>query len=593
MAFDQRFLDELIARSDIVDVVGSYVSLNKKGANYWGLCPFHNEKTPSFSVSAEKQICYCFGCKKGGGAINFIMEMENLSFPDAVRHLAKRANLPIPEETESDGGHLRTRVLSLNRDAAHFFHDTLHSPKGEAVRAYLNQRRISPKTATTLGLGASANEWDALITAMRQKGYGDGELLAAGLAVRGRNGGIYDKFRNRLMFPVIDVRGDVVAFGGRIISKDDPGAKYMNSPDTVVYSKRRNLYGLNFARKSKRSNILLVEGNIDVVTLFQAGFDNAVASMGTALTPEQIHMISNYTKELVLCYDNDGAGAAATQKALALLNNADLKVRVLELPKLLKNGEYVKQDADDFIKNQGPAAFENLLNGSQTGIDFRMAQVASQFDLTDDRGKVAYAAAAAQLIASLQSPVEREIYTARAAQAVSLNEEAMKSEVIRARKKWMAQKKKEQLRHDLNPAASVQPQERSLRYENVRSALAEEGVLRLLTLNDALFGKEISLCESDFSSPLLGKLFAHLWTQRQKYGKISVAALGDGFTPEEVNHLSGILQKPEDLKNAEKSLQDYISIIKQEAKTRSGTDYDPLLAAMEKHKRDLGGNKNG
>lgn len=377
MAFPQSFLDELVARSDIVDVVGSYVALTKKGANYFGLCPFHNEKTGSFSVSPDKQIYHCFGCKKGGGVISFIMEEENLSFPDAVRFLAKRANLPVPEEEQGEGSRLRARLLELNRDAARFYYELLHDKRGEACAEYLNQRRITRRTAVNFGLGASADEWDGLLTAMARKGYSKAELLAAGLVVQGKGGSVYDKFRKRLIFPVIDVRGDVVAFGGRIVDKNDPGAKYMNSPETIIYSKRRVLYGLNLAKKSKRENIILVEGNIDVVMLHQAGFDNACASMGTALTTEQIRLLSRYTKELILCYDNDNAGRIATQKALELLNDTDFSVRVLELPNRIVDGQPVKQDADDFIKNQGPDAFERLLSGSETGMDFRMARLAA------------------------------------------------------------------------------------------------------------------------------------------------------------------------------------------------------------------------
>ena len=297
-----------------------------------------------------------------------------------MRFLAKRANLPVPEEEQGEGSRLRARLLELNRDAARFYYDQLYSPKGAPVLEYMKNRKITRRNATNFGLGASADEWDGLLTAMRKKGYGDGELLASGLAIRGKNGGLYDKFRKRLIFPIIDVRGDVLGFGGRIISKDDPGAKYMNTPETIVYSKRRVLYGLNLAKKSKRSNIILVEGNIDVVMLHQAGFDNACASMGTALTTEQLQLLSRYTKEIVLCYDNDDAGKVATQKALTLLNNTDFQVKVLELPKRLVDGEYIKQDADDFIKFQGKDAFEHLLSGSESGMDFRMAQLKSKFD---------------------------------------------------------------------------------------------------------------------------------------------------------------------------------------------------------------------
>ena len=591
MAFDRQFLDELIARNDIVDVVSNYVSLQPRGGSLWGCCPFHSEKTPSFHVLPDKQLCYCFGCKKGGGVINFIMEEENLSFPDAVRFLARRVNMPVPEEEHSDESRLRSRILSLSRDAARFYYDQLYSPKGAPVLEYMKNRKITRRNATNFGLGASADEWDGLLTAMRKKGYGDGELLASGLAIRGKNGGLYDKFRKRLIFPIIDVRGDVLGFGGRIISKDDPGAKYMNTPETIVYSKRRVLYGLNLAKKSKRSNIILVEGNIDVVMLHQAGFDNACASMGTALTTEQLQLLSRYTKEIVLCYDNDDAGKVATQKALTLLNNTDFQVKVLELPKRLVDGEYIKQDADDFIKFQGKDAFEHLLSGSESGMDFRMAQLKSKFDLKSDEGRIGFAEAAAGLLSTVPNAVEREIYTVRASEAAGITPDAMKLEVERARKRAHYKEKREQERRDLNPAASAQPRERSIRYTDLRSALAEEGVLRLLTLDDSLFGENPPIREEDFSSPLLGRFFTALRAQLRESGQVNIPALAEFFTSEEISHLIGILQKPESLKNGTQALSDYCNIILDEAHKRAAVNEDPLMAAMEKNKYKGNGGK--
>ena len=587
MAFDRQFLDELIARNDIVDVVSNYVSLQPRGGSLWGCCPFHSEKTPSFHVLPDKQLCYCFGCKKGGGVINFIMEEENLSFPDAVRFLARRANMPVPEEEHSDESRLRSRILSLNRDAARFYYNQLYSPKGVPVLEYMQNRKITRRNATNFGLGASADEWDGLLTAMRKKGYGDGELLASGLAIRGKNGGLYDKFRKRLIFPIIDVRGDVLGFGGRIISKDDPGAKYMNTPETIVYSKRRVLYGLNLAKKSKRSNIILVEGNIDVVMLHQAGFDNACASMGTALTTEQLQLLSRYTKEIVLCYDNDDAGKVATQKALTLLNNTDFQVKVLELPKRLVDGQYIKQDADDFIKFQGKDAFEHLLSGSESGMDFRMAQLKSKFDLKSDEGRIGFAEAAAGLLSTVPNAVEREIYTVRASEAAGITPDAMKLEVERARKRARYKEKREHL----NPAASAQPRERSIRYTDLRSALAEEGVLRLLTLDDSLFGENPPIREEDFSSPLLGRFFTALRAQLRESGQVNIPALAEFFTSEEISHLIGILQKPESLKNGTQALSDYCNIILDEAHKRAAVNEDPLMAAMEKNKYKGNGGK--
>ena len=587
MAFPQNFLDELIARSDIVDVVGSYVQLTRKGSNLFGLCPFHSEKTGSFSVSPDKQIYYCFGCKKGGGVVNFIMEEENLTFPDAVRFLAKRAGMEVPEEEgDREAGRRRQRLLDLNRDAARFYYQLLQQPEGRAVQEYLDRRQIKKSTAVKFGMGASLDSWDTLLTAMTKKGYTKAELLEAGLVVQNKNGGLYDKFRNRLMLPVIDTRGDVVAFGSRVLDKSEP--KYMNSSETPVYSKRRVLYGLNLAKKTKRPNIILCEGNLDIVTLHQAGFDNAVASMGTALTVEQTRLLSRFTKELVLCYDNDNAGKIATERALQILQNSEFTVRVLQLPRRLVDGEYVKQDADDFIKFQGPDAFERLLSGSENGIEFRMAQVAGKYDLADDQARVAYCEEVSDLLAGLSNPVEQEIYTTRAAETAKITPEAMKLEVQRAFKRRLSREKRAELRRDLNPAAQLQPKERSFRYDNLRSARAEEGILRLLTMDESLFGQEPPLRPEQFSSPLLGKVFSLLWQAREAGRQPSVAALAGVLSQEEMNHITAICQQPESPQNARQALADYIRIVQTEAEKRAGRDTDPLLAATEKYKNKKG-----
>ena len=595
MAFPQSFLDELIARSDIVDVVSSYVQLTRKGSNLFGLCPFHSEKTGSFSVSPDKQIYYCFGCKRGGGVVNFIMEEENLPFPDAVRFLAKRAGMEVPEEEgDREAGRRRQRLLDLNRDAARFYYQLLQQPEGQAVREYLARRRITRQTAVRFGMGASLDAWDVLLTAMTKKGYTKSELLEAGLVVQNKNGGLYDKFRNRLMLPVVDTRGDVVAFGSRVLDKSEP--KYMNSSETPVYSKRRGLYGLNLAKKTKRPNIILCEGNLDIVTLHQAGFDNAVASMGTALTVEQTRLLSRFTKELVLCYDNDNAGKIATERALQILNNSEFSVKVLQLPRRLVDGEYVKQDADDFIKYQGADAFERLLTGSENGVEFRMEQVAAKYDLASDEARVAYCEEISSLLAGLPSAVEREIYTVRAAETAKISPEAMRLEVQRAFKRRLSQEKRTELRRDLNPAAQLQPKERTLRYDNIRSARAEEGLLRLLILDESLFPAQPPLREEQFSSPLLGRAFTLLWQAREDGRAVTPAVLSEALTPEEMSHISAVCQQPESPQHARQALADYIRIVQEESDKRAGRQAaDPLLAATEKYKdkKGTGGKQHG
>ena len=593
MAFPQRFLDELIDRSDIVDVVSSYVALSRKGGNYFGLCPFHNEKTGSFSVAPDKQIYYCFGCHHGGGVIHFIMEIENLDFPDAVRFLAKRANMDVPEDnTGLEESRRRQRVLAVNRDAARWFYSNLSRPEGAAVAAYLEKRKISRKTAMDFGLGASPDSWDALLTAMGEKGYTKADLLAAGLAVSNQKGRIYDKFRNRLMFPVIDVKGDVVAFGGRVLDKSEP--KYMNTTETMVYRKRRNLYGINLAKKTKRPNFILCEGNIDVITLHQAGFDNAVASMGTALTTEQTKILSRYTKELVLCFDNDTAGQLATQKNIEMLKDSEFTVRVLQLPRRLVDGEYVKQDVDDFIKFQGAAAFEAILSGSAKQLDYRMEAVAAKYDLSDPDQKIAYGSEVSALIASLSNAVEREVYAGRAAETAGISRTAMLTEVERARRKKQGQERRTLQRENLNTAALRQPRDRTIRYTDLRSAMAEEGVIRLLLLDGTLADKCRELSQEAFSSPFLGRIYRTLTEAWDEGQALTAASLAAHCTPEEMGHLSGVLQRPESIANADRALEDYIQVIRRSAEKRQGEEPDdPLRAAVEKNKADKKKKGNG
>ena len=583
MAIPEQFIDELVARSDIADVVSSYVRLTPKGSNLWGLCPFHSEKTPSFSVSPDKQIYYCFGCHKGGGVISFLMEMENLSFPDAVRLLAQRAGVEVPETGVDEAGRRkRERVLAANRDAARFYHDYLKGPGGARVRDYIDQRQITPRTATRFGLGAAPDQWDALTRALTDKGYTKLELIDAGLAVAGKNGGIYDKFRARLMLPVIDMRGDVAGFTSRILPGEE-GAKYLNTPETVAFHKGRLIYALNFAKNTKRPNLILVEGNIDVITLHQAGFDNVVATMGTALTEDHARILARYTKELVLCYDNDAAGKQSTDRVLGILKNADLSVRVLQLPNAYDaEGKPVKQDPDDFVKKFGPAAFEKCLNGSAGQNDYRLESLRQKYDLTDEEGRLAYLRDAVAAVSALQSPIEREIYGGKAAAAAGISGEAFAQEVRRYRKDrtWQARKREE--RKDLIPAARVQPTQRELRYANVRSARAEEGVIRLLLLGAGLSPAAEGLSPEQFSAPALAKVYSLI---RQRYGEgrsLQPAALDGALSPEEMSLVARLMERPVDRANGPQALKDYMEIIETEALMRGGEETDPLLAARNK-----------
>ena len=586
MAIPESFIDELVARSEITDVVSSYVRLTRKASNYWRLCPFHNEKTPSFSVSQEKQIYHCFGCGKGGGVISFIMAMENLPFVEAVRLLAQRAGMEVPETGENEGYRRRKeRLLTLNKEAARFFHETLKGPAGAAGAEYLfGKRGLSRGTVTRFGLGVAPDGWDNLIQAMTAKGFSKRELLDAGLAVDSKKGRIYDRFRNRVIFPIIDLRGEVIGFGGRVL--DDSTPKYLNSPDTPVYNKSRNLFALNIARKSKQGRIILTEGYMDTISLHQAGFDCAVASLGTSLTQEHAQLLSRYTKEAIIAYDGDGAGVKAAQRAIPILEQTGIQVRVLRVTGA--------KDPDEFIKTYGPEAFGRLLNQSENHIEYRLRQIAAQYDLSDDQQKVEYLRSAAEMLSTLPSPVEREVYGVRVAEQTGLSADTMAREIQQAYNRRIKKAKKQQERRDLTPSIQLQPKERGLRYENLRSALAEEGVLRLMMLEPALFREadRAGLEPERFSAPLLGKVYGLLRERFRRGSSTQLAALAGVLEPEEMSHMVQILEKPEDLSHSQQALRDYIDVIETEAVTRTGeAEVDPLMAARKKfrEKKAYGG----
>ncbi len=424
MPFPPSFIDEVVARNPIEDVVGQYVNLKRSGANLFGLCPFHGEKTPSFSVAPDKGIYYCFGCHKGGGVINFQMEIEGLSYGDAVRALAKRAGMEVPEDPQFQSRYKQQeRLWALSKEAARYFHSKLYAPEGAEGLSYAQKRGMPRSTLTKFGIGFAPNGWNGLVDAMKAKGYTDQELKDAGL-VSEKNGRIYDRFRNRLMFPIIDVRGNVIGFGGRVM--DDSTPKYLNSPETIIFNKRKNLFALNLAKKSKLGYLILVEGYMDAVALHQYGFDCAVASLGTSLTQEHAVLLSRYTEQVVLIYDGDEAGQNATRRAIPMLEAAGIQVKVLRM--------HDAKDPDEYLKKYGADKFKILLEEASNRVEYQLGAIARKYHLNDDEERIQFLREAADLVASLPSPVQREIYGGRAAETAKVTPEAMKLEVDRARK---------------------------------------------------------------------------------------------------------------------------------------------------------------
>ena len=581
MAFPPAFLDELTARNPIEDVVGQYVQLKRSGSNLFGLCPFHGEKTASFSVSPDKGIYYCFGCHKGGGVINFQMEIEGLSYPDAVRALAKRAGMEVPEDEQYQSRYRRQeRLWALHKEAARFFHAQLYAPIGASALQYALNRGMSKATLTRFGIGYAPESWTALVDTLRRKGYTDQELRDSGLVTISRkNGNLFDRFRDRLMFPIIDVRGNVIGFGGRIMSdKDKSAAKYLNSPETLIFNKRKNLFALNLAKKSKLGYLILVEGYMDAIALHQYGFDCAVASLGTALTEDGANLLSRYTDQVVLIYDGDAAGQNASQRAIPILEKAGLQVKVLQMRDA--------KDPDEFLKKFGADRFKLLLEESSNRIEYQLNAIARKYNLQEDNQKVKYLQESAELVGTLGSAVQREVYGGRVAELAGISADAMKLEIDRARKRRIAREKKQQEKLDLSPTRSLQPKSRSIRYSNMKSAMAEEMLLALILREPALLSKTKGLRPDMFSSELLGKVYGQLNERYQNGYDVSLSGLSD-LNQEEVSHVAGILQR-QDGPVSEDALEDCLRTIGQEHQAEEVKTDDDIMAMRENLKKRKG-----
>ena len=576
MAFAPSFIDELLARNPIEDVVGQYVTLKRSGSNLFGLCPFHGEKTASFSVAPDKGIYYCFGCHKGGGAINFMMELEGLTYPDAVRALAQRVGMEVPEDEQYQSKYRRQeRLWALMKEAARYFNTQLYAPAGAQGLAYAQKRGMPKSTLTRFGIGFAPDSWNGLTSAMLAKGYTEQELMDAGL-VSAKNGRIYDRFRNRLMFPIIDVRGNVIGFGGRVM--DDSTPKYLNSPETDIFNKRKNLFGLNFAKKSKLGYLILVEGYMDAIALHQYGFDCAVASLGTSLTEEHATLLSRYTEQVFLIYDGDEAGQNATRRAIPLLEKAGIRIRVLRMRDA--------KDPDEFLKKFGADRFKLLLEESSDRVEYQLNAIRSKYDLRLDDQKVRYVSEATELISTLDSPVKREVYGLRVAEAAGITPEALKLEVGKAFKRRMARQKKQQEKIDLAPAKALQPRERSIRYDNVKSAVAEEGILAQAFREPALLDQVRQLTGQYFSVPLLGRVFDQLIQRHREGMEVSVASLTD-LTAEEMSHIVGICQRNQSTVN-EAAFADCVATVLAQHQSAAVSSDDDLLALRNKLKERKG-----
>ncbi|HHX18067.1 MAG TPA: DNA primase [Clostridium sp.] len=422
--YPDELIEEIRIRNDIINVVSEYVQLKRKGKGYFGLCPFHNEKTPSFYVDPIKQLYYCFGCGNGGSVIQFVMGVENLDYVETIKLLADKAGILLPEGKDGEQKEIakkKKHILSINIEAARFFYDRIEDEKNNNAKEYLVSRGIKRNTVRKFGIGYSLKDWDALYKHLKAKGYDDDILLESGLVLKNKNGGYYDRFRGRIIFPIFDLRGNVLGFGGRVLDNSEP--KYMNSPETIVYNKRKHLYGLNFAKDSSHKRIIVVEGYMDVISLFQFGIINTVASLGTALTQSQGRLLKKYTEEIIISFDADTAGKAATIRGLELLDSIGCNVKVLEMP----DGK----DPDEFIKKNGAEAFNNLIKKSFSLVEYKIKALKSEIDTNNTEGKILFLNKTADVLSKMDNDMEREMYIKKIAKEYEISQESIFAEVLK------------------------------------------------------------------------------------------------------------------------------------------------------------------
>ena len=565
MALSDSFLQELKMKTDIEDVISTYVTLKRRGATLVGLCPFHNEKTPSFTVYPATQSFYCFGCGAGGDAITFLKKIENLDYLDAVKTLAQRAGLQMPQEGFDDSlSKRRRRILEMNREAARFYHSVLLSPEGKVGYDYYIGRALSAATINHFSLGFAPNQWDALLKHMRAKGYQPAELVDAGLARKGQKG-YYDNFRNRVMTPIIDVRGNVIAFGGRVL--DDSKPKYINTGDTLVYKKTNELFALNFAKDSKEDALILCEGYMDVIAMHQAGFTNAVAGCGTALTTEQVRLISRYAKEVILTYDADEAGQKALQKAMTLFDQTDVKVRI---PALVGG-----KDPDEIIRTYGRDKFKGMLEGASNETEFRLLALRRQYNLATTQGKIDFIGGALQILSTLP-PVEQDLYVSRLSEELGVERQNMKVQL----QDLVARQGNRREKREFNRI--VQENMR----KTARETMATDASLRKLRAEDRLISLLLRypdcsrLCK-DFDPQWLTPGFAQrvftLILQRLENGDgTELMDLRDRLTDDEMGRLSGIIARGGESADAKQEFSDCLQTIRaeQQKKQESAAELD-------------------
>lgn len=585
----QRFSDDFLRlvrdKNDIESAVRPYVELRRSGRLLTGLCPFHGEKTPSFFVYTENQSYHCFGCGAGGDVITFTKNIQNLSFYDAVKLLADRAGLRMPDDTYDDGmDKLRRRCLAANREAARFYFECLKSESGSVGLEYLRSRGLDPGTISHFGLGFAPNEWSRLKDHLNEKGFRNDELLQFDLVRKSSRGTYYDAFRNRVMFPIIDTTGAVVGFGGRVM--DDSKPKYLNTSDTVAFKKRKGLFALNFAKNDSQKKLILCEGYMDVISLHRFGFTNAVAGLGTALTEEQASLIARYADEVFLCYDADAAGQKAARRAIEIFGKVNVKIKVIRL----SGGK----DPDEILTKNGAEYMRRLLTGALNDTEFKLNEAKAGLDLSVNNDKLAYANAAVELLAALPNPVQREIYLTAVSQETGISKDALSAQVERVRRS--RQRKEEKTRFESAVRITTGKTRSPIYPDGVSEGRkrAEEQLLSSLLRNPD-FCRQVrdGLTAEEFASPLNGRIWTVILEKSETAVPADLHTFSQLLTDEEMGHVSFLSSPEAVLANTVDECKDCIEKIKSDATEAtdidagkmSDGDFAAMIAEMAKKKK--------
>ncbi len=554
----EEIISEIKYRNDIETAVSQYVNLKRRGKNLVGLCPFHSEKTPSFTVYPENGSFYCFGCGVGGDVFTFTGLIENLDYIESVKLLAERSGITLPQDGYDDSmQRLKKRIYDINRDTARFFHAFLMSPGGKWALDYLTGRGLTLKTIKHFGLGAAPDSWDALIHHLKEKGYTESDMLAANVIGKSQRGSLYDRFRKRVMFPIINIRGNIVAFSGRAMpGEDKQGGKYVNTADTPVYKKSENLFGINFAKNVCSERVILVEGNMDVISLHQAGFENTVAPLGTAFTTEQANLLSRYTKEIVLMLDADAAGQKAVRRASELLENTGLSVRVVVVP----DGK----DPDEYIKKNGKERFAALLEGAVSDMEYKLLTAAKDIDLDNEDGRLKYLAAAAEIIAASDDIMTRDIYIGRLSEKYGVSRTALTARIDELRKRNRRQKQKKEISDIIRPKFTkddINPERR----KSVKGTAAEETLIAVLMKNPDFYKIALDkLPPEKMLTSLNRRIYETILSVLERGGTLDISAFAEKLLPAEIGYLVSLQNSEKAGKNPEIVLKDCIGVILEE-----------------------------